>query len=164
MELSICARSSRAKPTTSMAPRSMGSSTGSMITLTLGSRRAPDGPHGRSSRLFGALRDFKAPVISGPETQKPPTGGRAPRPTRPPAKAVAKPSIPHPREEMRELHGNQSDFRLLEIKWWGRQDSNLRSHEAADLQSAPFATRDTPPLAGTRSASPCGADGSAMER
>jgi hypothetical protein len=29
--------------------------------------------------------------------------------------------------------------------WWGRQDSNLRSHEAADLQSAPFATRDTPP-------------------
>ena len=30
-------------------------------------------------------------------------------------------------------------------RWWGRQDSNLRSHEAADLQSAPFATRDTPP-------------------
>src|SRR5580704_4291942 len=30
--------------------------------------------------------------------------------------------------------------------WWGRQDSNLRSHEAADLQSAPFATRDTPPF------------------
>jgi hypothetical protein len=29
--------------------------------------------------------------------------------------------------------------------WWGRKDSNLRSHEAADLQSAPFATRDTPP-------------------
>ena len=36
------------------------------------------------------------------------------------------------------------DFR----QWWGRQDSNLRSHEAADLQSAPFATRDTPPLDG----------------
>src|SRR5581483_7659742 len=34
--------------------------------------------------------------------------------------------------------------------WWGRQDSNLRSHEAADLQSAPFATRDTPPLDGMR--------------
>lgn len=33
--------------------------------------------------------------------------------------------------------------------WWGRQDSNLRSHEAADLQSAPFATRDTPPLDGS---------------
>src|SRR3954454_9673620 len=31
--------------------------------------------------------------------------------------------------------------------WWGMQDSNLRSHEAADLQSAPFATRDTPPAA-----------------
>ena len=30
--------------------------------------------------------------------------------------------------------------------WWGRKDSNLRSHEAADLQSAPFATRDTSPL------------------
>lgn len=30
--------------------------------------------------------------------------------------------------------------------WWGRKDSNLRSHEAADLQSAPFATRDTPPF------------------
>src|ERR1043165_578547 len=28
---------------------------------------------------------------------------------------------------------------------WGRQDSNLRSHKTADLQSAPFATRDTPP-------------------
>src|SRR6478609_4526632 len=33
--------------------------------------------------------------------------------------------------------------------WWGRQDSNLRSHKAADLQSAPFATRDTPPLNGS---------------
>jgi hypothetical protein len=31
------------------------------------------------------------------------------------------------------------------LDWWGRQDSNLRSHEAADLQSAPFAARDTPP-------------------
>src|SRR3954454_2468890 len=30
--------------------------------------------------------------------------------------------------------------------WWGKKDSNLRSHTAADLQSAPFATRDTPPL------------------
>src|SRR5512138_1074631 len=29
--------------------------------------------------------------------------------------------------------------------WWGKKDSNLRSHTAADLQSAPFATRDTPP-------------------
>ena len=27
--------------------------------------------------------------------------------------------------------------------WWGRKDSNLRSHKTADLQSAPFATRDT---------------------
>jgi hypothetical protein len=35
--------------------------------------------------------------------------------------------------------------RQYEAGWWGRQDSNLRSHEAADLQSAPFATRDTPP-------------------
>jgi hypothetical protein len=30
--------------------------------------------------------------------------------------------------------------------WWGRKDSNLRSHKTADLQSAPFATRDTSPL------------------
>ena len=29
--------------------------------------------------------------------------------------------------------------------WWGRKDSNLRSHKTADLQSAPFATRDTSP-------------------
>ena len=29
--------------------------------------------------------------------------------------------------------------------WWGKKDSNLRSHKTADLQSAPFATRDTPP-------------------
>ena len=35
---------------------------------------------------------------------------------------------------------------LREASWWGRKDSNLRSHEAADLQSAPFATRDTSPL------------------
>src|SRR3954451_11661497 len=35
--------------------------------------------------------------------------------------------------------------------WWGKKDSNLRSHKTADLQSAPFATRDTPPLGGTRS-------------
>ena len=35
----------------------------------------------------------------------------------------------------------------MDKKWLvGRQDSNLRSHEAADLQSAPFATRDTPPF------------------
>ena len=39
--------------------------------------------------------------------------------------------------------------------WWGRQDSNLRSHEAADLQSAPFATRDTPPLDDIRSGRLC---------
>lgn len=44
-----------------------------------------------------------------------------------------------------------------EAGWWGRQDSNLRSHEAADLQSAPFATRDTPPfLANTRCLHPNG--------
>ena len=41
-----------------------------------------------------------------------------------------------------------SNLRRLIFGWWGRQDSNLRSHEAADLQSAPFATRDTPPLDG----------------
>ena len=34
-------------------------------------------------------------------------------------------------------------------RWWGRKDSNLRSHKTADLQSAPFATRDTPPLDGS---------------
>ena len=34
--------------------------------------------------------------------------------------------------------------------WWGRKDSNLRSHKTADLQSAPFATRDTPPLQPSR--------------
>jgi hypothetical protein len=30
--------------------------------------------------------------------------------------------------------------------WWGKKDSNLRSRKTADLQSAPFATRDTPPF------------------
>src|SRR5207247_2068477 len=38
--------------------------------------------------------------------------------------------------------------------WWGRKDSNLRSHEAADLQSAPFATRDTSPSASVRNRPP----------
>ena len=43
------------------------------------------------------------------------------------------------------LCGKADRFSLEFPGWWGRQDSNLRSHEAADLQSAPFATRDTPP-------------------
>src|SRR5205807_2780577 len=38
--------------------------------------------------------------------------------------------------------------------WWGRKDSNLRSHEAADLQSAPFATRDTSPSVSVRNRPP----------
>lgn len=37
-------------------------------------------------------------------------------------------------------------FSLAREGWWGKKDSNLRSHKTADLQSAPFATRDTPPL------------------
>lgn len=43
----------------------------------------------------------------------------------------------------------QAIARAASEGWWGRQDSNLRSHKAADLQSAPFATRDTPPLDGS---------------
>ena len=39
--------------------------------------------------------------------------------------------------------------------WWGKKDSNLRSHKTADLQSAPFATRDTPPLDGNRTGHRC---------
>src|ERR1700761_2553668 len=38
-----------------------------------------------------------------------------------------------------------AELRGTVSSWWGRKDSNLRSHEAADLQSAPFATRDTSP-------------------
>src|SRR5205823_14186000 len=41
--------------------------------------------------------------------------------------------------------GNLIQISRAISNWWGRKDSNLRSHEAADLQSAPFATRDTPP-------------------
>lgn len=47
------------------------------------------------------------------------------------------------------IEPGQRRFSLIKAIWWGRQDSNLRSHEAADLQSAPFATRDTPPLDGS---------------
>src|SRR5947208_14885502 len=36
--------------------------------------------------------------------------------------------------------------RCASAGWWGKKDSNLRSHKTADLQSAPFATRDTPPF------------------
>ena len=51
---------------------------------------------------------------------------------------------------LRAVEGCKScEARQREAGWWGRQDSNLRSHEAADLQSAPFATRDTPPLDGS---------------
>src|SRR5215471_13319906 len=47
---------------------------------------------------------------------------------------------------LRGLAGRSPAKRLWrEAGWWGRQDSNLRSHKTADLQSAPFATRDTPP-------------------
>src|SRR5665213_1071427 len=38
------------------------------------------------------------------------------------------------------------EARWPEAGWWGKKDSNLRSHKTADLQSAPFATRDTPPF------------------
>src|SRR5512138_423355 len=38
--------------------------------------------------------------------------------------------------------------------WWGKKDSNLRSHTAADLQSAPFATRDTSPSISIRNRPP----------
>src|SRR5437899_6096 len=38
--------------------------------------------------------------------------------------------------------------------WWGRKDSNLRSLTTADLQSAPFATRDTSPSASDRNRPP----------
>src|SRR5580692_4684231 len=41
---------------------------------------------------------------------------------------------------------HRSAFAAREAGWWGKKDSNLRSHKTADLQSAPFATRDTPPL------------------
>ena len=41
--------------------------------------------------------------------------------------------------------------RLVETRWWGKQDSNLRRLTPADLQSAPFATRDIPPLIGAQS-------------
>ena len=46
---------------------------------------------------------------------------------------------------IRAMPACQAVAREASEGWWGRQDSNLRSHEAADLQSAPFATRDTPP-------------------
>jgi hypothetical protein len=39
-----------------------------------------------------------------------------------------------------------TSFYVAKSIWWGKKDSNLRSHKTADLQSAPFATRDTPPL------------------
>jgi hypothetical protein len=52
----------------------------------------------------------------------------------------------HPASRSRRVQSCEAPWR--EAGWWGRQDSNLRSHEAADLQSAPFATRDTPPRDG----------------
>ena len=36
-------------------------------------------------------------------------------------------------------------FSIFSKPWWGKQDSNLRRLPPADLQSAPFATRDIPP-------------------
>ncbi|CAL76814.1 hypothetical protein BRADO3008 [Bradyrhizobium sp. ORS 278] len=56
--------------------------------------------------------------------------------------AARSPMISQEKEAQRS--SSEEDSRSRQ-GWWGRQDSNLRSHEAADLQSAPFATRDTPP-------------------
>jgi integrase len=39
-----------------------------------------------------------------------------------------------------------NEIKCINLRWWGKKDSNLRSHKTADLQSAPFATRDTPPF------------------
>src|ERR1700736_1090230 len=50
----------------------------------------------------------------------------------------------HPVSQFRRMPILRSASR--ETGWWGKKDSNLRSHKTADLQSAPFATRDTPPL------------------
>src|SRR6476661_2745582 len=50
----------------------------------------------------------------------------------------------HPASRSGRIQSCEAPWR--EAGWWGRKDSNLRSHEAADLQSAPFATRDTSPL------------------
>ena len=47
--------------------------------------------------------------------------------------------------------------------WWGKKDSNLRSHKTADLQSAPFATRDTPPFNTVASPSAGNGDGEGHE-
>jgi hypothetical protein len=50
----------------------------------------------------------------------------------------------HPASRSRRIQSCEAPWR--EAGWWGRKDSNLRSHKTADLQSAPFATRDTSPL------------------
>ena len=62
-------------------------------------------------------------------------------PHRRPALRGQKSEIPDPTKSFLPT----TDHSRLNPDWWGRQDSNLRSHKAADLQSAPFATRDTPP-------------------
>ena len=50
----------------------------------------------------------------------------------------------HPASRSGRIQSCEAPWR--EAGWWGRKDSNLRSHKTADLQSAPFATRDTSPL------------------
>ena len=51
-----------------------------------------------------------------------------------------------PRARLRPEASARQPCSLASEGWWGKKDSNLRSHKTADLQSAPFATRDTPPL------------------
>src|ERR1700733_4490775 len=43
--------------------------------------------------------------------------------------------LPHPRERCGRRAEKTSNFNQTLYRWWGRKDSNLRSHEAADLQS-----------------------------
>ena len=63
------------------------------------------------------------------------------------------PALPGPLERT-PFHFLPGRILAANSGWWGRKDSNLRSHTAADLQSAPFATRDTSPSNSVRHTRP----------
>src|SRR6185437_8500707 len=115
--------------------------------------RESDIGHQFPRHVFGSVRGFSGIVIRKPLLG---LGGQTNVTLPQRGLAFQEIDIPHTAALLRQGFGGHPASRSGSVQsceaprreagWWGRKDSNLRSHEAAHLQSAPFATRDTPPF------------------
>src|SRR6185437_10224007 len=115
--------------------------------------RESDIGHQFPRHVFGSVRGFSGIVIRKPLLG---LGGQTNVTLPQRGLAFQEIDIPHTAALLRQGFGGHPASRSESVQsceaprreagWWGRKDSNLRSHEAADLQSAPFATRDTSPF------------------